>query len=64
MLNLHNNLYINFFDIWIDKTYIVESSKKNQFSKNDNCNFQSISQITLIVFYRQNTLPQKHKTYW
>lgn len=64
MLDLHNNLYINFFDIWIDQTYIVESYKKNVFSNTDVTSFQPLSCITLVVFYRQNIANRKLKTYW
>jgi len=64
MLDLHSNLYINFFDIWIDQTYIVESYKKNVFSSTDNYNFQPLSRITLVVFYRQKISNRKRKTYW
>jgi hypothetical protein len=64
MLDLHNNLYINFFDIWIDKIYIIESYKENSFSNTDNVTFQPLSRITFTVFYRQNTPTQKLETYW
>ena len=64
MLSLHNNLYINFFDIWIDEIYIDEIVKNNRFLKTDNKNSKSLTQITLKLFYRTRVPVKKPDTLW
>ena len=64
MLSLHNNLYINFFDIWIDEIYIHETNKNNRFLKNDSKNLQPLTQITLKLFYKTRLPFKKPDPLW
>jgi hypothetical protein len=62
MLWLHNNLSINFFDIWIGEIYIHDKDKKkrNRFLENDNEHFQSLApRILTLKLYYKTRLPFK-----
>jgi hypothetical protein len=63
ILSLHNNLYINFFDIWIDNIYINEIVESNRFLKiGEQC--QSLTQITLKLYYRTRSPFKKPESIW
>ena len=64
VLSLHNNLSINFFDIWIDEIYINEISKVNKFLTDDFQNFEQFSYITLKLFYQTRVPVQKPEPLW
>jgi len=63
ILSLHNNLYINFFDIWIDEIFINENLKTNRFLKIAE-EGQTITQITLKLFYRTRAPFKKPESIW
>lgn len=64
VLSLHNNLSINFFDIWIREIYIDETSKSNKFL-NNNMNISKLnSYITIKLFYKTKTPPKKQQSLW
>jgi hypothetical protein len=62
ILSLHNNLYINFFDIWIDDIFINENIKTNRFLKSKEG--QTFTQITLKLFYRTRAPFKKPESIW
>ena len=64
VLLLHNNLSINFFDIWIHEIYINEISKVNKFLTNDFQNFEQFSYITLKLLYKTRIPIKKQESLW
>jgi hypothetical protein len=60
VLSLHNNLCVNFFDIWIDQIYINEKSKVNKFLNNDFQNLEEFTYITITLWY-VTRIPIKQK---
>lgn len=64
ILSLHNNLSINFFDIWIHEIYIDELSKPNRFLKSTNEILTQTSIITLKLFYKLPIQVKKRATIW
>jgi hypothetical protein len=60
VLSLHNNLCVNFFDIWIDQIYINEKSKVNKFLTNDFQNLEEFTYITITLWY-VTKIPIKQK---
>ena len=64
VLSLHNNLSINFFDIWIHEIYINEISKVNKFLANDFQNFEQFSYITLKLLYKTRVPIKKQESLW
>jgi len=63
ILALHNNLEINFFDIWIDNIYINEIGKNNRFFKVEEQS-QTLTHITLTLFYRTRSPFKKPEAQW
>ena len=64
VLSLQNNLYVNFFDIWIHEIYINEVSKVNKFLKNDLSNFEQGTCITITLLYKTPISPKKLDSIW
>ena len=64
VLSLHNNLSINFFDIWINKIYINEKSKVNKFLTNDFQNLEEFTYITIQFWYKTAIPIKKKETLW
>jgi hypothetical protein len=64
VLSLHNNLSVNFFDIWIDELYINEKSKVNKFLTKDFENFEHFSYITIKLFYKTGIPVKKAESLW
>lgn len=64
VLALHNNLSINFFDIWIHEIYINEAKPKNKFLVQDTINSSSISYITIKLLYRTKVPIKKQESLW
>ena len=64
VLSLHNNLSINFFDIWIDEIYINEISKVNKFLINDFQNMEQFSYITIKLSYKTRIPLKKLESLW
>ena len=64
VLALHNNLSINFFDIWIQKVSIKEVPKINKFlQKNVNSSLSS-TYITFQLFYKPKMSIKKKDFLW
>ena len=64
VLSLHNNLSINFFDIWIDEIYINEILKVNKFLINDFQNMEQFSYITIKLSYKTRIPLKKLEPLW
>ena len=64
VLSLHNNLSINFFDIWIHEIYINEVAKTNKFLDKDCENLDSFHYITIKLLYRTKVPMKKQESLW
>jgi hypothetical protein len=64
VLSLHNNLCINFFDIWIQEVYINETSKVNKFLTNEYQNLEQFTYITIKFFYKTRVPVKKPDSLW
>ena len=64
VLALHNNLSINFFDIWIHEIYINEVTRKNKFLVQNSINSKPISYITIKLLYRTKVPIKKQESLW
>lgn len=64
MLSLHNNLYINFFDMWIKDIYITEIQKPNRFLKSEDEQPKCLTNITLILLYKTRLPFKKPEPLW
>ena len=64
VLSLHNNLSIDFFDIWIQEIYISEVSKVNKFLTNPYQTFESFSYITIKFLYQTKPPVKKPESLW
>lgn len=64
VLSLQNNLFINFFDIWIQEIYITEIFKSNKFLKPTDSNLESFHSITIKLLYRPKTPVKRQESLW
>ena len=64
VLSIHNNLSINFFDIWIHEIYINETSKVNKFLTHKSKNFEQFSYITIKLLYKTRIPIKKQESLW
>ena len=65
ILSLHNNLCVNFFDIWIHEIYINETSKFNKFLKNNEYqNLEQSTYITIKFLYKMRVPVKKTESLW
>jgi hypothetical protein len=64
VLSLHNNLCINFFDIWIHEVYINETSKVNKFLNNEYQNLEQFTYITIKFLYKTRVPVKKPDSLW
>ena len=64
VLSIHNNLSINFFDIWIHEIYITETSKVNKFLIHKSKNFEQFSYITIKLLYKTRIPIKKQESLW
>jgi hypothetical protein len=64
VLSLHNNLCINFFDIWIQEVYINETSKVNKFLTNEYQNLEQFTYITIKFLYKTRVPVKKPDSLW
>lgn len=61
ILFVHNNHFINFFDIWIGDIYIHKISKSNKFFKES---FKNCYSITLTIFYSTSEPKKEPEPLW
>ena len=64
VLSLHNNLCINFFDIWVQEVYINETSKVNKFLTNEYQNLEQFTYITIKFLYKTRVPVKKPDSLW
>lgn len=64
VLLLQNNLFINFFDIWIQEIYITEVLKSNKFLKTTDSSVESFHSITIKLLYRTKTPVKQQESLW
>lgn len=64
VLALQNNLFVNFFDIWIQEIYITEVSKPNKFLKATDSNLESFHSITIKFLYKTKTPIRQQESLW
>ena len=64
VLSIHNNLSINFFDIWIHEIYINEVSKVNKFLSQNSKNFEEFNYITIKLLYKTRIPIKKQESLW
>jgi hypothetical protein len=64
VLSLHNNLSVNFFDIWIREIYIDEISNVNKFLKNESQTSKKFSYVTIKLFYKTKVPVKKQESLW
>ena len=64
VLSIHNNLSINFFDIWIHEIYIHEVSKVNKFLTQNSKNLEQVSYITIKLLYKTRLPVKKQESLW
>ena len=64
VLYLHNNLCINFFDIWIQEVYINETSKVNKFLHSQYQNLEPFTEITIKFLYKTRVPVKKADSLW
>jgi hypothetical protein len=61
---LQNNLYVNFFDIYIYEININEISKFNRFVNTHSESFNILTMITIKLAYQVKPVPKKLETIW
>ena len=61
---LQNNLYVNFFDIYIYDITINEISKFNRFVNEQSELFKLSNTITIKLAYQVKVVPKKLETIW
>lgn len=61
---LHNNLYVNFFDIYIYEIGINEVKNLNRFVDPQSDNYQISNYITIKFAYQVKPLTKKFETVW
>jgi len=64
VLSLHNNLCINFFDIWVQEIYINETFKVNKFLNHENKNLEQFTDITIKFLYKTRVPVKKADSLW
>lgn len=61
---LQNNLYVNFFDIYIYDISVNEISKLNRFVDNQSESFKTSNTITIKLAYQIKPVKKKLETIW
>nr|QXM16357.1 hypothetical protein Ycf88 [Chaetoceros gracilis]QXM17209.1 hypothetical protein Ycf88 [Chaetoceros muellerii] len=61
---LQNNLYVNFFDIYVYEITINEISKFNRFLNKESKSYQKSTQITVKLAYQVKPISRKLETIW
>lgn len=61
---LQNNLYVNFFDIYIYDISVNEISKFNRFVNEQSESFKISNTVTIKLAYQVKSVPKKLETIW
>lgn len=64
ILSLHNNLSVNFFDIWIRDISIQEHSYQNKFLDSKSQLSKQFTYITIKFFYKTRIPVKKQQSLW
>ena len=64
VISLQNNLFINFFEIFIYKIYINDVSKINKFLTTKDQNLEQFTYITIKFYYIPASPLKKQESFW
>ena len=64
VIYLQNNLYVNFFDIYVYEVHISEKSNSNKFVKNSTDYFESLNYLTIKLAYQVKPISKKLESIW
>ena len=64
VISLQNNLFINFFEIFIFKIYINDVSKINKFLTTKDQNLEQFTYITIKFYYIPASPLKKQESFW
>jgi len=64
VIYLQNNLYVNFFDIYVYEVSISEKSNSNKFVKNSTDYFDSLNYLTIKLAYQVKPISKKLESVW
>ena len=64
VIYLQNNLYFNFFDIYVYEVNISEKSNSNKFVKNSTDYFESLNYLTIKLAYQVKPISKKLESIW
>ena len=64
VIYLQNNLYVNFFDIYVYEVSISEKSNSNKFVKNSTDYFESLNYLTIKLSYQVKPISKKLESIW
>jgi hypothetical protein len=64
VIYLQNNLYVNFFDIYVYEVNISEKSNSNKFVKNSTDYFESLNYLTIKLAYQVKPISKKLESIW
>jgi len=64
VIYLQNNLYVNFFDIYVYEVSISEKSNSNKFVKNSTDYFESLNYLTIKMAYQVKPISKKLESIW
>lgn len=64
VIYLQNNLYVNFFDIYVYEVSISEKSNSNKFVQNSTDYFESLNYLTIKLAYQVKPISKKLESIW
>ena len=64
VLALQNNLFVDFFNIWIYEIYVDESVKQNRFLTSHSAHVSQSTQIAIKIVYETTVPVEKPDSYW
>ena len=64
VIYLQNNLYVNFFDIYVYEINITEKQNLNKFIQNSSDYFESLNYLTIKLAYQVKPVSKKLESVW
>ena len=64
VIYLQNNLYVNFFDIYVYEISITEKQNLNKFIQNSSDYFESLNYLTIKLAYQVKPVSKKLESVW
>jgi hypothetical protein len=64
VIYLQNNLYVNFFDIYVYEINITEKQNLNKFIQNSSDYFESLNYLTIKLAYQVKPISKKLESVW